>query len=104
MEDSAEMVKFWIDQIRLCEDDFFRRCGIKIRYDDSAVDKLLDACRYDETSLFTHCERLGNIFEYGFGIIKDRTGVDSFTIDVEAVKNPEGFINRLLREYYSSER
>lgn len=98
-EVSARII-FWIKQIRNYEETFLHRCGISIHYDESAVDRLLDACKYDETSLYTHCERLSNIFEYGLGLVKENSGIDSFTINDQAVDNPEFFMNSLIKKSY----
>lgn len=101
-EEAASNVLFWIKQIRSYEDSFFNRCEIDIAFDDDAVDRLLDACRYDPASLYTHCERLTSILEYGLTLIREKTGQSSFTIPAEAINNTELFINRLIRSCYDS--
>ncbi len=100
---AADKVLFWIRQIRSYEVSFFNRCGIRIEFDDSAIDRLLEGCQYDSGSLYNQCERLCNILEYGLTMVKERSGQDVFHISAEAVKNPELYINRLIRQSYTSD-
>ncbi len=100
---AADKVLFWVRQIRSYEVSFFNRCGIRIEFDDTAVDRLLEGCQYDSGSLYSHCERLCNILEYGLTMVKERSGQDMFYISNEAVENPELYINRLIRQSYTSD-
>ncbi len=100
---AADRVLFWIRQIKSYEVSFFNRCGIHIEFDDSALDWLLEGCRYDSGSLYTQCERLINILEYGLTMVKERSGQEVFHISSEAVENPELYINRLIRQSYTSD-
>ena len=100
---AADKVLFWIRQIRSYEVSFFNRCGIRIEFDDSAVDRLLEGCQYDSGSLYSQCERLSNILEYGLTMVKERSGQDVFHISSDAVENPELYINRLIRQSYTSD-
>ncbi len=100
IEDASSRVLFWIKQIRSYQDSFYRKHGMTIVYDEGAVDRLLDSCRYDETGLYARCERLNNIFEYGLSVVRKNSGRDTFFIDADAVENPEGFVNSMIRESY----
>ncbi len=102
VEEAAANVLFWIQQIKSYEASFFNRCEIDINLDDEAVDKILEACRFDPASLYTQCERLTSILEYGLTLIRERTGQAEFNIPSDAVENPELFINRLIRICYES--
>ncbi len=104
LEEAAANVLFWIQQIRSYEASFYNRCEIEITFDDSAIDRILDACRFDPSSLYVHCERLSSILEYGLTLIREKTGQEQFNVPSEAVDNPELFINRLIRICYESEK
>ncbi len=104
LEEAAANVLFWIQQIKSYEASFYNRCEIQITFDDSAVDRILDACRLDPSSLYVHCERLSSILEYGLTLIREKTGQEHFNVPSEAVDNPELFINRLIRICYESEK
>jgi len=100
LKDAAEVVLFWIEQIKSYEASFFNRSGLRINIQDDAVDKLLENCLSDPTDIYAQCERLSSILEYGLSIIKEKTGRDRFDISVDAVENPELFINGLIRGCY----
>ncbi len=102
VDEAAANVLFWIQQIKSYEASFFNRCEIDITFDDEAVDKILDACRFDPASLYSQCERLTSILEYGLTLIRERTGQAEFNVPSDAVENPELFINRLIRICYES--
>ncbi len=103
VERAADKVLFWIRQIRSYEVSFFNRCGVRIEFNDSAIDRLLEGCQYDSGSLYSQCERLSNILEYGLTMVRERSGQDVFYISSEAVENPELYINRLIRQSYTSD-
>jgi len=102
IDEAASNVLFWIQQIKSYEASFYNRCEIEITFDDAAVDKILEACKLDPASLYTQCERLTSILEYGLTLIRERTGQSEFNIPSDAVENPELFINRLIRICYES--
>ena len=102
LEEASEKVLFWVQQIKSYETSFFNRCGIKIHILDDAVDMLLDECLNDPSEIYSFCERLVNILEYGLTLVKERTGMDSFEIPKEAMENPELYINKLIRTCYKS--
>ncbi len=102
VQEAASNVLFWIQQIKSYETSFLNRCDIAITFDDAAIDKILDACRFDPASLYTQCERLTSILEYGLTLIRERTGQAEFNVPSDAVENPELFINRLIRICYES--
>ncbi len=102
VNEAAANVLFWIQQIRSYEASFYNRCKIKITFEERTVDRILDACRFDPSTLYMLNERLSSILEYGLSLIREKTGQDSFTVPAEAVDNPELFINRLIRVCYES--
>jgi len=99
-KEASERVQIWIGQIKSYEASFFRRCGLRINLEEDAVDSLLYSCLDDSSNLYTQCERLCNILEYGLTLIREKTAQDVFNISAEAVDNPELYINRLIRTCY----
>ena len=49
------------------------------------------------TALFS---RLSKDYEYGFELIRDKTGQRDFIVTRETVDDPEGYLNRMIREIY----
>ena len=99
-KEASEKVQIWIEQIKSYEASFFRRCGLRINLEEDAVDSLLYSCLDDSSNLYTQCERLCNILEYGLTLIREKTAQNVFNISAEAVDNPELYINRLIRTCY----
>ena len=47
------------------------------------------------------CSRLLKDYEHGMKLIRDRMGQKEFVITKEAIDDPEGYLNRVIREIYS---
>jgi len=102
INEASEKLLFWIQQIKSYEVSFFNRSGLRITMEDEAVDKLLEGCLGDAANLYTQCERLCNILEYGLTLVKEKTGQACFNVPAEAVENSELYINKLIRTCYRS--
>jgi ATP-dependent Clp protease ATP-binding subunit ClpX len=73
---------------------------IRITFDESAVDELIRESiktgREPGPLTFYIAKRL----EYGLKLIRDRSGVEDFTIGSGAITEMEDYINSLLKKYY----
>ncbi len=47
------------------------------------------------------CEGLTENFEHGFKLIRDRIGQSRFVLTAEAVDDPQGYLNKVIKETYS---
>jgi len=47
------------------------------------------------------CSRLLKDYEHGMKLIRDKLGRREFLITEEAIEDPEGYLNRVIREIYS---
>jgi ATP-dependent Clp protease ATP-binding subunit ClpX len=76
------------------------KLDVRIRFDESAVDSIIrQAIEADrEPGPFTFY--LAKKLEYGLKLVRDRAGIDEFTISSDAITNMEEYINRLLKKYY----
>ncbi len=99
-KEASEEVLSWIQQIKEYEASFFKRCGVRISIEEDAIDRLLEDCLEDPSRLYIECERLCNILEYGLTLVREKTAQEDFSIPLEAVENPELYINRLIRQCY----
>ncbi len=102
-DEANERVIFWVQQIKSYENTFYKRCGINIAFDDRAIDEILVQSANGESNLYSQCERLCNILEYGLSLVRDKTGINEFEIPIEAIKNPELYINSLIRSCYQQD-
>jgi len=102
---SYEDVRQMIQQIKEYELRFFERFGISIKFSEEGIDEILHKS-FDakihvwSVCIWSLCESLSKDFEYGFKLVQEKTGLTRFTITPEAVSNPEGYIQKLIRTYY----
>jgi hypothetical protein len=97
IEEVVEIQKL-LDQF---ERDFERRHGIFLLFDDEAVDKITEIVLNEDGKGTTILSRLSKDFEYGLELIREKTGQKEFVITKEAIIDPEGYLNRMIREIYS---
>ncbi|HVP78944.1 MAG TPA: AAA family ATPase [Thermodesulfobacteriota bacterium] len=82
------------------ERDFQRRTGIDLQFSEEAIHRVTEILLKEEgkgTALFS---KLSKDFEYGFELIRDKTGQREFMVTRETVDDPEGYLNRTIREIY----
>jgi hypothetical protein len=79
------------------------KLDVTLSFDESAVDEIIgEAIRTGEEAgsmTFQLAKRL----EYGLRLVKDRSGMERFTINADAVRDMEGFINDLIKKTYRQE-
>ena len=87
-------------QVEEFEMDFKGRNGIYLQFSEEAIDRITEILLNEDgkgTALFS---RLSKGYEYGLELISDKTGQKEFIITREAVDNPEGYLDRTIREIY----
>jgi ATP-dependent Clp protease ATP-binding subunit ClpX len=96
---SEEMVEIQ-QQVEEFERDFQRRTGIDLQFSEEAIHRITEILLNEDkkgTGLFS---RLSKDYEYGFELIRDKTGQREFIVTRETVDDPEGYLNRMIREIY----
>jgi len=88
-------------QIEEFERDFQRRNGILLRFDKEAVDRITEIALDEDGKGIGICSRLLKDYEHGMKLIRDKIGRREFLVSREAVDDPEGYLNRMIREIYS---
>jgi endopeptidase Clp ATP-binding regulatory subunit ClpX len=87
-------------QVEEFERDFQRRTGIDLQFSEEAIHRITEIILNEDgkgTGLFS---RLSKDYEYGFELIRDKTGQREFMVTRETVDDPEGYLNRMIREIY----
>ena len=97
LEEMAE-VKRHVEEL---ERDFERKQGIRVEFDEQAIDRVTEIALEEDGKGVALCSRLAKDYEHGMKLIRDKTGRREFVITREAVDDPEGYLNRLIREIYS---
>ncbi len=82
------------------ERDFQKRNGIDLQFNEEAINRITEIVLNEDgrgTALFA---RLSKDYEYGLELIREKTGQSEFIITGEAVDDPEGYLDRTIRELY----
>ncbi len=99
---SLEEVGQMTRQIQEYELRFFERFGIGLKFSEEGIDAVLQKALEAKVSVWSICENLSKDFEYGFKLVQEKTGMNRFVITPEAVSNPEGYIQKLIRTHYQA--
>ncbi len=87
-------------QVEEFERDFQRRTGIDLEFSEDAIHRITEIILNEEGKGAGLFSRLSKDYEYGFELIRDKTGQREFTVTRETVDDPEGYLNRMIREVY----
>jgi ATP-dependent Clp protease ATP-binding subunit ClpX len=87
-------------QIEDFERDFQGRQGIQLQFSNEAIDRMIEIALDEDGKGTAICNRLLKDYEHGMKLIRDKIGRREFIITKEAVDDPEGYLNRIIREIY----
>jgi ATP-dependent Clp protease ATP-binding subunit ClpX len=90
-------------QIEELEREFDRKHHILLTFNEEAIDQTTLVAFEEDEKGASVCARLSKDLEHGLRLIRDKTGKTEFTISKEAIKDPEGFLNVLIRDVYSKQ-
>ena len=88
-------------QIEELEREFDRKHHISLTFDEEAIDQMTVVAFEEDEKGVSVCARLSKDLEHGLKLIRDKTGKTEFIISKEAIKDPGGFLNVLIRDVYS---
>jgi endopeptidase Clp ATP-binding regulatory subunit ClpX len=88
-------------QIEELEREFDRKHHILLTFDEEAIDQMTVVAFEEDEKGVSVCARLSKDLEHGLKLIRDKTGKTEFIISKEAIKDPGGFLNVLIRDVYS---
>jgi endopeptidase Clp ATP-binding regulatory subunit ClpX len=96
---SEEVVEIQ-QQVEEFERDFQRRTGIDLQFSEEAIHRITEVILNEDGKGGALFSRLSKDYEYGFELIRDKTGQRKFIVTRETVDDPEGYLNRMIREIY----
>jgi len=91
----------YYDQVKKVEAYFYKTHDLKISLDENAIDMIIIKMFSSQSALGDFYKELTNDFEYGFKLMRDRTGEDTFVITKEALDSPDEFFSNLIRDAYA---
>jgi endopeptidase Clp ATP-binding regulatory subunit ClpX len=87
-------------QVEEFERDFQRRTGVDLQFSEEAIHRVTEIILKEEGKGTAFFSKLSKDFEYGFELIRDKTGQREFVVTRETVDDPEGYLNRMIRDIY----
>ena len=87
-------------QVEDFERDFQRRNGITLQFSQEAIDRVTEMVLNEDAKAAAIFSRLSKDYEYGLELVSDKTGQKEFVLTKEAVDDPEGYLDRTIREIY----
>jgi endopeptidase Clp ATP-binding regulatory subunit ClpX len=96
---SEEVVEIQ-QQVETFERDFQRRTGIDLQFSEEAIHRITEIILNEDGKGPMLFSRLSKDYEYGFELIREKTGQREFIVTRETVDDPEGYLNRMIREIY----
>jgi endopeptidase Clp ATP-binding regulatory subunit ClpX len=100
INDACEIFVDIINHIRECEKNISAKCGIHVTFSDDAIDRILARHPMEQRAINSLCETLATTFEYGFGLLQQKKGIDQVIIPAGGIDNPEQYINDLVRNTF----
>ncbi|MEJ2024641.1 MAG: AAA family ATPase, partial [Deltaproteobacteria bacterium] len=99
LDDFKEMYQ----QIKIEEASLPEKLEVSVSFEDSAVDEIVRQAieKNEEAGVLAYA--FAKKLEYGLKLVRNRSGIDHFLINGEAIMNMEKFVNDLLRQYYDDE-
>jgi ATP-dependent protease Clp ATPase subunit len=91
------------NEVKLEEASLLEKMDVNISFDESAVDEIIDQAIKTGQGAGALALQLAKKLEYGLNLVRDRSGIEDFTINDEAVTDMENFVNNLIKKFYHQE-
>jgi len=91
------------NQVKHEEASLAEKLEVEVSYDESGLDEIINQAINTGEEAGQLAFQLAKRLEYGLKLVKDRSGIESFVINDEAVIDMENFINSLIKESYRRE-
>ena len=92
----------WLNQVKDYETYFFENHGMKIRFTQKATEYLADLASKSGKNVSDLCEDLLQSYEHGLKLVQQNTGKREFLLDVDAIRNPMGHLEKIIRDHFES--
>jgi nitrogen regulatory protein PII len=91
-----------LEDSRSYEVSFFEKTGIKICFDERAVDQLVEQVLKRGVPLEVYCNTLFKSYHHGLNLVREKSGTSEFILGREAIKDPEGYLDKLIKASYDN--
>ena len=87
-------------RVKSFEKGFFETHGLELIFAEDALNQVIQQAIKEDKDPWEICQNTCKNYEYGLKLIKEKTGTKKFVIHKEALKNPEDYLNSLIRTSY----
>ncbi len=98
---AVNKIKTWYDLIKKIEIDFYNRHDINLVLEEEAIDFVLEQMTEQSLNIDRVYRKLSDDFEYGLKLVRDKTGRNRFFISEYALREPETFLDNLIRTEFA---
>ncbi len=87
-------------EARIFADRFSGEHSVQFRFDDSALQRLVERAEAERMKMSDLCAHLFKDFQFGLSLIQKNTGRTKFLLDASAVDAPDKFLSDLVLQSY----
>jgi endopeptidase Clp ATP-binding regulatory subunit ClpX len=88
------------NEIRAFEQEFEKLYRLRIRFSSEAMKELMTRVLNGSEEALIVCRKIFQNYHHGLKLVMERTGESEFTIPVEAIRNPERYLNEMIQRTY----
>lgn len=85
------------------EEEFFHNSGLCVKFNQAARDLIIKRDWQENNTVADVCHQVMRNYEHGLTLIKNNTGKNEFIITKDGVTNPDAFLDKLIKRYFSKE-
>ncbi len=83
--------------------DFAEKHGVRLQFDNGAIQAIAQAAEDDHVSALQLCNRLFRDYQFGLKLIQKNRGTQVFELGADAVEDPDKFLSEMVVQSYSHE-
>lgn len=87
-------------EIHAFEKEFETLYGLRIRFAEDALRELVRLVLNGSEEALIVCRKIFQNYHHGLKLVMERSGAAEFTIPIEAIRNPEVFLNDMIQQTY----
>ncbi|MFW6011188.1 MAG: AAA family ATPase [Desulfosalsimonas sp.] len=94
-------IKAHYDMIKKIEINFYNRHDLNLVLEEDAIDFISEQLTNQSLNIDQIYRKIADDFEYGLKLIRDKTGKNRFFISEYALKQPEAFLDNLIKTEFA---
>ena len=87
-------------ELELFSSEFVKNHGVRIEFTEDAVESIGERANKEGSRPLQLCEFLFKDYQFGLKLIQKNTGKTEFTVDAEAVKDPDAYLSSMVVSSY----